>query len=139
MAEINIIAFGALGIVIGFLIGRFMNRDNTQQKDLKKELEKSRYEVEQYRQELVDHFAQSAELLDNISRDYSKLYQHMAATSAELMPNLPEQDNPFAKRISKLSDVTPEAEGDASQEQPRDYSGQATGLLKDAEKTSKAS
>ncbi|MCC4799551.1 hypothetical protein BCT30_17095 [Enterovibrio norvegicus] len=139
MAEINIIAFGALGIVIGFLIGRFMNRDNTQQKDLKKELEKSRYEVEQYRQELVDHFAQSAELLDNISRDYSKLYQHMAATSAELMPNLPEQDNPFAKRISKLSDVTPEADSDTSQEQPRDYSGQATGLLKDAEKTSKAS
>ncbi|MEZ9522701.1 Z-ring associated protein ZapG [Enterovibrio norvegicus] len=139
MAEINIIAFGALGIVIGFLIGRFMNRDNTQQKDLKKELEKSRYEVEQYRQELVDHFAQSAELLDNISRDYSKLYQHMAATSAELMPNLPEQDNPFAKRISKLSDVTPEADSDTSQEQPRDYSGQATGLFKDAEKTSKAS
>ncbi|KXF80058.1 Z-ring associated protein ZapG [Enterovibrio coralii] len=136
MAWINTLVFVIIGIVIGFIIARLTMRDNAQQKDLKKELEKSRYELEQYRQELVDHFAQSAELLDNISRDYSKLYQHMASTSAELMPNLPEQDNPFAKRISKISEVTDES---PSQEQPRDYSDGASGLLKNAEETSKAS
>ncbi|MBV7297940.1 Z-ring associated protein ZapG [Enterovibrio paralichthyis] len=137
MAWINTLVFVVIGVVIGFVIARLTMRDNTQQKDLKKELEKSRYELEQYRQELVDHFAQSAELLDNISRDYSKLYQHMANTSAELMPNLPEQDNPFAKRISKLSEVTEEAEDD--QTPPRDYSDGASGLLKDKTETSKAS
>ncbi|MDD1782240.1 DUF1043 family protein [Enterovibrio sp. ZSDZ35] len=136
MAWINTLVFVIIGIVIGFIVARLTMRDNAQQKDLKKELEKSRYELEQYRQELVDHFAQSAELLDNISRDYSKLYQHMASTSAELMPNLPEQDNPFAKRISKISEVTEESN---SQEQPRDYSDGASGLLKNAEQTSKAS
>lgn len=83
MAWINTLVFVVIGVVIGFVIARLTMRDNTQQKDLKKELEKSRYELEQYRQELVDHFAQSAELLDNISRDYSKLYQHMANTSAD--------------------------------------------------------
>lgn len=137
MAWINTLVFVIIGIVIGFIIARLTMRDNSQQKDLKKELEKSRYELEQYRQELVDHFAQSAELLDNISRDYSKLYQHMANTSAELMPNLPEQDNPFAKRISKLSEVTEEQE--PSHEPPRDYSDGASGLLKDQKETSKAS
>ncbi|MEZ8142617.1 hypothetical protein A1OO_02040 [Enterovibrio norvegicus FF-33] len=137
MAWINTLVFVIIGVVIGFIIARLTMRDNTQQKDLKKELEKSRYELEQYRQELVDHFAQSAELLDNISRDYSKLYQHMATTSAELMPNLPEQDNPFAKRISNLSEVIDDTA--STQEPPRDYSDGASGLLKDAEKTSKAS
>ncbi|CZF78331.1 MULTISPECIES: Z-ring associated protein ZapG [Grimontia] len=137
MAWINTLVFVIIGIVIGFIIARLTMRDNSQQKDLKKELEKSRYELEQYRQELVDHFAQSAELLDNISRDYSKLYQHMANTSAELMPNLPEQDNPFAKRISKISEVTEESS--SSQEPPRDYSDGASGLLKDQKETSKAS
>ncbi|PKF51423.1 Z-ring associated protein ZapG [Enterovibrio nigricans] len=136
MAWINTLVFVIIGIVVGFIIARLTMRDNAQQKDLKKELEKSRYELEQYRQELVDYFAQSAELLDSISRDYSKLYQHMASTSAELMPNLPEQDNPFAKRISKISEVT---EDSSSQEQPRDYSDGASGLLKNAEQTSKAS
>lgn len=137
MAWINTLVFVIIGIVIGFIIARLTMRENTQQKDLKKELEKSRYELEQYRQELVDHFAQSAELLDNISRDYSKLYQHMANTSAELMPNLPEQDNPFAKRISKLSEVTEEPE--VAQNPPRDYSDGASGLLKSQPETSKAS
>ncbi|WP_028023113.1 Z-ring associated protein ZapG [Enterovibrio calviensis] len=137
MAWINTLVFVIIGVVIGFIIARLTMRENTQQKDLKKELDKSRYELEQYRQELVDHFAQSAELLDNISRDYSKLYQHMATTSSELMPNLPDQDNPFAKRISKLSEVT--EDNDTAQGPPRDYSDGASGLLKDAEKTSKAS
>ncbi len=86
--------------------------------------------MEQYRQELVDHFARSADLLDNIAKDYSKLYEHMAKTSTELMPNLPAQDNPFAHRISTLESVKNNATDDVT-DQPRDYANGATGLLKD--------
>lgn len=134
MAWINSLIFVVIGIAIGFFIARLTARNLKQQKDLKKELDKSRYELEQYRQELVDHFAQSAELLDNISRDYSKLYQHMAKTSGELMPNLPDQDNPFANRISQLSEVK-EPQDDA-QSPPRDYSEGSSGTLKNESKAS---
>ncbi|SIO41017.1 Z-ring associated protein ZapG [Salinivibrio sp. ES.052] len=130
MAWINSLIFLVIGIAVGFLIARMTTRDLKQQKNMKRELEKSRYELEQYRQELVDHFAQSAELLDTLSKDYSKLYQHMAKTSSDLMPNLPDQDNPFAKRLGKITEVKKEG---ASSNPPRDYAGSGSGLLKGEE------
>jgi Uncharacterized protein conserved in bacteria len=126
MAWINSLIFLVIGVAVGFFIARMTTRDLKQQKNMKRELEKSRYELEQYRQELVDHFAQSAELLDTLSKDYNKLYQHMAKTSSDLMPDLPEQDNPFAKRLGKIANL----EVDTASNPPRDYSGSASGLLK---------
>ena len=43
---------------------------------MQKELEAAKFELEQQRQELVDHFAQTAEMLDTLGKDYTKLYQH---------------------------------------------------------------
>ncbi|WP_064601845.1 Z-ring associated protein ZapG [Photobacterium sp. J15] len=119
----------AAGAIVGAFGARLGNQSLKQQKELKKELDKSKYELEQFRQELVDHFASSSELLDNIAKDYSKLYEHMAKTSSELMPNLPEQDNPFSRRISSLEAV--HTATSSIQDQPRDYASGATGLLKD--------
>ncbi|SKA28229.1 Inner membrane protein YhcB [Photobacterium toruni] len=121
------------GIFVGYIISRLTNKNQNQQISLKKDLDKSKYELEQYRQELVDHFARSAELLDNVSKDYSKLYEHMAKTSAELMPNLPTQDNPFAQRIATLEAVenNEPIEDEVMDHQPRDYANGATGLFSD--------
>lgn len=125
--------------IIGFLAGilltvialRFTNKSVQEQKSLKKEIEKSKYELEQFRQELVDHFARSADLLDSVAKDYSKLYDHMAKTSSELMPNLPAQDNPFAQRIThNHSAHTHSPDVAAVDEPPRDYANGATGLFK---------
>ncbi|MBC7002451.1 DUF1043 family protein [Photobacterium sp. BZF1] len=129
MAWIYALLIFIAGAIVGAFATRLSNKGLKQQKELKKELDKSKYELEQFRQELVDHFAQSSELLDNIAKDYSKLYEHMAKTSTELMPNLPEQDNPFAHRISTLEAVKDVKEN--KDEQPRDYANGATGLLKD--------
>lgn len=117
-----------IGIVIGAVTMRFGNRKLRQQQALQNELNKSKTELEEYRQELVGHFARSAELLDNMARDYRQLYQHMAKTSNNLLPDLPMQDNPFHYRLT-------EAEADNDQapvEMPRDYSEGASGLLRGA-------
>ena len=45
---------------------RFGNRKLRQQQSLQYELEKNKAELEEYREELVSHFARSAELLDNM-------------------------------------------------------------------------
>ncbi|MGF1685839.1 DUF1043 family protein [Photobacterium japonica] len=132
MAWIYALLVFLAGAIVGAFATRLNNKGLKQQKELKKELDKSKYELEQFRQELVDHFAQSSELLDNIAKDYSKLYEHMAKTSTELMPNLPDQDNPFARRISTLEAVKGnQAAKDSSQDQPRDYANGATGLFND--------
>ncbi len=95
-----------IGVIVGMIATRLGTKGGKKHKELQKELEKSQYELEQYRQELVDHFAQSANLMENISKDYEKLYSHMAKTSTELMPNLPTQDNPFTVTAPSLEAAT---------------------------------
>ncbi|ACR67819.1 DUF1043 family protein [Edwardsiella piscicida] len=121
--------YALIGLVVGIIIGalamRFGNRKLRQQKTLQDELEKSKTDLDQYRQELVNHFARSAELLDNMAKDYRQLYQHMATSSNNLLPDMPAHDNPFRYRLT-------EADNDQAPVEipPRDYSEGASGLLR---------
>lgn len=117
------------GIVIGIIISRITTPQYQKQKELQKELETSKFELEQQRQDLNDHFSETASMLDNLGKEYRKLYEHMAKTSNDLLPNLPEQDNPFANRIETKQPETEEADA-----QPKDYANGATGMLKEEEK-----
>ncbi|WP_300175435.1 Z-ring associated protein ZapG [uncultured Aliivibrio sp.] len=125
-----------VGVIAGFLISRVTVPGIKQQKSLKQDLEKSKYELEQYRQELVDHFATSATMLEALAKDFNKMYDHMASTSKELMPNLPEQDNPFSNRLDEMT-LSPELNKKTAHvkneinKQPKDYANGATGLLND--------
>lgn len=78
--------YALIGLVVGIIIGavamRFGNRKLRQQQALQYELEKNKAELEEYREELVSHFARSAELLDTMAHDYRQLYQHMAKAPA---------------------------------------------------------
>ncbi|HCG7747818.1 TPA: DUF1043 family protein [Vibrio parahaemolyticus] len=122
-----------VGTIVGVVISRLTTPEYKKQKSVQKELEAAKFELEQQRQELVDHFAQTAEMLDTLGKDYTKLYQHMAKTSSELLPNLLEQDNPFDKKTAMSSEQIKEDQPEVN-EQPKDYANGATGLLKDQEK-----
>ncbi|EJE4161688.1 DUF1043 family protein [Vibrio parahaemolyticus] len=122
-----------VGTIVGVVISRLTTPEYKKQKSVQKELEAAKFELEQQRQELVDHFAQTAEMLDTLGKDYTKLYQHMAKTSSELLPNLPEQDNPFDKKTAMSSEQIKEDQPEVN-EQPKDYANGATGLLKAQEK-----
>ena len=122
-----------VGMVLGVAISRLTTPGYKKQKSVQKDLDNAKFELEQQKQDLADHFAQTAEMLDSLGKEYTKLYQHMAKTSAELLPNLPEQDNPFDKKTAMSTDVAEEQQEDAN-EQPKDYANGATGLLKDQEK-----
>ncbi|WP_172572019.1 Z-ring associated protein ZapG [Vibrio vulnificus] len=124
-----------VGAIVGVVVSRLTTPEYKKQKNIKKELDVAKYELEQQRQELIDHFSQTAELLETLGKDYSKLYQHMAKTSAELLPNLPAQDNPFDKvALSAKEDNTEENVTDEVTEQPKDYANGATGLFNDQKK-----
>lgn len=116
--EYGLIGF-VLGVVVGALGMRFGNAKLREQKVLQTELEKNKVDLEQYRQELVDYFARSAELLDNMAQDYRKLYQHIAKNSNHLLPDLP---------LKNYSSPSPCTEFDPGHDKekvkipPRDYS-----------------
>ncbi|WP_338560475.1 Z-ring associated protein ZapG [Erwinia sp. E_sp_B04_7] len=122
--------YALIGLVVGLIIGavamRFGNSKLREQRSMQYELEKTKAELADYREELTGHFAQSAELLDNMARDYRQLYQHMAKGSNDLLPNLPGEKNPFAYQLT-------ESEADNDQvpvQMPRDYPDSASGLLR---------
>ncbi|ASI89060.1 MULTISPECIES: Z-ring associated protein ZapG [Vibrio] len=122
-----------VGAILGIVISRLTTPQYKKQKTIQKDLESAKFALEQQRQELSDHFAQTAEMLDTLGKDYTKLYQHMAKTSSELLPNLPEQDNPFVKKIAEhnvetINDVN------TTEEPPKDYVNGATGLLREEKK-----
>ncbi|OBT07360.1 hypothetical protein A9264_07945 [Vibrio sp. UCD-FRSSP16_10] len=121
-----------VGIIVGVIVSRITTPQYKKQKELQKELETKKFELEQQRQDINDHFSESAQILDNIGKDYRKLYEHMAKTSNELLPNLPTQDNPFAKRLEATEKETEEK--DSGSLPPKDYANGATGMLKDEEK-----
>ena len=84
--------YALIGLVVGIIIGavamRFGNRKLRQQQALQYELEKNKAELDEYREELVSHFARSAELLDTMAHDYRQLYQHMAKSSNCLLKQI---------------------------------------------------
>lgn len=114
------------GLIIGVLIMRFGSSKLRNQQSLQEELEKNKAELEQYKQGLMSHFERSAQLLENVADDYRQLCQHMAESSTALLPEITQQ-------LNSLNFLPSEHEKKAlppTEEPPRDYSNNASGLLR---------
>lgn len=111
------------GLIIGALVMRFGSSKLRNQQGLQEELEKNKAELEQYKQGLMSHFERSAQLLENVADDYRQLCQHMAESSTALLPEITQQLNflPSKHEEKALPPV---------EEPPRDYSNNASGLLR---------
>ncbi|CAK9883673.1 MAG: Inner membrane protein YhcB [Candidatus Erwinia impunctatus] len=116
-----------IGVVIGALAMRYGNRKLREQRSLQYELEKTKSELADHRNEVNQHFAKSAEMLDTMAHDYRQLYQHMAKGASELLPGMSGEDNPFALQSPERNPHETEPQ---QIEMPRDYPDSATGLLR---------
>ncbi|MCG9596518.1 DUF1043 family protein [Vibrio sp. Isolate25] len=126
-----------VGAVLGIIISRITTPGYNKQKTIQKDLDNAKFELEQQKQDLADHFAQTAEMLDSLGKEYTKLYQHMTKTSSELLPNIPIQDNPFNKKVAEQTKVEMQAEVEQPlilNEAPKDYASGATGMLTEEKK-----
>lgn len=124
-----------IGIIIGIIVARLMTPEYKKHKQLQKELETAKFELEQHRQDLSDHFSNAAEMLDTLGKNYTKLYQHMAQTSTDLLPNIPKQDNPFITQTTEAPSEESSKPEETPEIQPKDYAKGSTGLLKEQPKT----
>lgn len=107
-----------VGVTIGAISMRYGNRKLRTQQILQRELDQSKIELKKYHQELESHFAYSAELLDNMARNYRQLYQHMIKSSNYLLADFPHQENLF-----RCQRIDTETKNDQIPiEIPRDYS-----------------
>ena len=119
-----------LGLVVGFAIGYFLLRftKGSVKKQVKTETElrQLKAQLENQKQQLEKHFAESANLLKTLAQDYQHLYQHFAGASVQLLPELDEKAL-FQAQNADGADETSTAESD---DQPKDYSEGSSGLLK---------
>lgn len=121
MTEWTIAVWGALGaafivgIFIGVLVTRMASRNVQKHLQLQADLKTMQHKVDEQKLQLESHFAESAELLATLATDYKKLYDHLANSSTELLPE--EHQAEFFKLTTK-------------EDQPRDYSESSSGLFK---------
>ncbi|OCG01549.1 hypothetical protein A9G12_02500 [Gilliamella sp. wkB112] len=124
-----------IGLVIGFVIGLiFMSIISPKARKyakVKRELEQTQEELSAQKQMIVKHFSHSAEILDNMAKDFRRLYQHMAENSGQLISgnDMPVIDLDTNNDSSLTKELTLE-------KQPKDYSDNPSGLFKNDENKS---
>ena len=119
-----------LGLVVGFAIGYFLLRftKGSVKKQVKTETElrQLKAQLENQKQQLEKHFAESANLLKTLAQDYQHLYQHFASASVQLLPELDEKALFQAQNVGGADETSTAV----SDDQPKDYSEGSSELLK---------
>lgn len=116
-----------VGVVIGYLLLRLTKGSVKKQIKTETELEQVKTQLNNQKQQLEQHFAESAELLKNLAQDYQKLYVHLANSSTALLPELAQKEL-FTPNL--LTNETVSTAVNSEDGQPRDYSEGSSGILK---------
>lgn len=137
-----------IGLIIGFVLAYLwlrLTKDSVKkQVKTEAELQQVKSELDNQKQQLEKHFAESAELLKNLAQDYQKLYRHLATSSGQLLPELAEKSL-FSQNL--ITDETAKTENESAKPAeageaqtigedaktdtpPRDYSEGSSGILK---------
>ncbi|MEG9475538.1 YhcB family protein [Mannheimia indoligenes] len=113
-----------VGAVVGCTLVRVFNSNVRKQHELERELKQTKTQFDEQKQQLEQHFEQSAQLLSTLAADYKKLYAHLAQSSEKLLPE-------NAKSIEFFQQAQlPVQPQKTEEDQPRDYSEGSSGLLK---------
>ena len=130
-----------IGLIIGWVLAYVLLRltKDSVKKQIKTEaeLQQVQTELNNQKQQLEKHFAESAELLKTLAQDYQKLYRHLATSSTQFLPELTnnplfEQNLISAEPSENTENNTEKTEEDVKEEKdaPRDYSEGSSGILK---------
>lgn len=125
----DMMTYLAIGLVIGFVIGIiFMNVISPKGRKYakaKRELEQTQEELATQKQMIVKHFSHSAEILDNMAKEFRRLYQHMAENSGKFISS---EDMPKIELDTQNdSNINNEL---TLEKQPKDYSDNPSGLFR---------
>lgn len=74
----------AVGIALGFGVGKFWPGGTRRITSLEEELATARSALQTYRQDVSTHFERTAELFDKVTADYRGLYDHLALSARQL-------------------------------------------------------
>ncbi|GAA6150800.1 YhcB family protein [Pseudoteredinibacter isoporae] len=120
LSHLIIVAVGMLlaGGIIGLAIGRSTSPQSKATETLKEELEQLKEEQRDYQHEVAEHFAETADLVNNMNQSYKAVHEHLANSALKL-------SNPdISRQILEAGTSQPALESQAMgelQEQPKDW------------------
>ncbi|WP_432456022.1 YhcB family protein [Agarivorans sp. QJM3NY_29] len=132
MSAISSIIFLLIGVAIGFFLSRVASKPVVNDAKMKQEFENNKAELDSYKEQVQQHFSASAQLLEDMAKQYQGMYEHMASQSKALIGDEVAQPQLFADYQQKLAlDDTVATETEA---QPKDYSNEPSGLFTEAQR-----
>jgi uncharacterized membrane-anchored protein YhcB (DUF1043 family) len=75
---------GIAGLVLGFLAGRLSAPSLRKNEGLRRERDEAQSELDRMREQVDQHFGESARLFSNLAHDYRALYEHFAESAGQL-------------------------------------------------------
>ena len=125
----TLIMISAIVFCIGGLVGAVISRTllpPEMQKDLEKQLQSSREELDRYQQDVAQHFAETSQLVSNLTESYKEVHNHLARGAVQLT------NSEISKKVLEAGDDTIGMEAqnaieDLNFEPPKDYAPKTPG------------
>lgn len=116
-----------IGMVIGIFVHRSKYSDNSQSEKLKEEIQTLEEDFDQYKTSVAEHFDKTSELVQGLTENYVKVYQHLAEGSQALTNTdqmslkLGQGEQDLAAVINKIEDANTESSASSDMQAPKDY------------------
>jgi uncharacterized membrane-anchored protein YhcB (DUF1043 family) len=85
---ITLISVAAAALILGCLLGVLLTRTLSPQEQkartLESKLQDSEKQLTQYQQEVTQHFAQTADLVNSLTQSYKDVHEHLASDALKL-------------------------------------------------------
>ena len=76
-----------IAAIVGFGIGKVTSKKSTDDSTQKAKTQQLEAQLDQYKQDVEDHFATSADLLGSMAQEYNNVYKHMVQAQQTLLPD----------------------------------------------------
>lgn len=134
-------AWLAAGLVIGAVLARIITLRQLDQHKLKLELAESQAQLEQYRQDVSTHLETTNQLMTQLQDNYARIARHIADSRMQLVERPTESVKQDINYLSgdtaayirqSLHQIDEKRRVySTAEQQPLDYSGEASGLIKE--------
>ncbi|MEH6516618.1 MAG: DUF1043 family protein [Halioglobus sp.] len=81
---ISLAAALLVGIIAGVFFGRRSSKDSQRYREVERKLDQVMQDKKSFEDEVGDHFADTAKLLNNLTESYRDVHSHLAAGAARL-------------------------------------------------------
>jgi uncharacterized membrane-anchored protein YhcB (DUF1043 family) len=96
-----------LGAVLGALLGRRLSSNARKQRELERNVDRLLQQQKDYQHQVVEHFTDTAKLLNNLAESYRDVHNHLAKGASDLCDDeagdilTPIEDSPIAQITGK--------------------------------------